>query len=77
MVELNSEKTSLIPDVLFTWGCTEFCFDAGNTNLGILIQHNLQRLYSTFPLHNGIKKYTWLNHPVMIIFLRRKIVILF
>jgi hypothetical protein len=23
--ELNSEKTSLIPDVLCPWGCTEFC----------------------------------------------------
>ena len=28
LVELNSEKTSLIPDVLCPWGCTEFCFEA-------------------------------------------------
>jgi hypothetical protein len=25
LVELNSEKTSLIPDVLCPWGCTKFC----------------------------------------------------
>jgi hypothetical protein len=28
LVELNSEKTSLIPDVLCPWGCTKFCFEA-------------------------------------------------
>jgi hypothetical protein len=33
LVELDSEKTSLIPDVLCPWGCTKFCFEAGHTNL--------------------------------------------
>jgi hypothetical protein len=28
IVELNSAKPSLIPDVLCPWGCTEFCFQA-------------------------------------------------
>ncbi len=27
LVELNSEKKSLIPDVLCPWGCTEFSFE--------------------------------------------------
>ncbi len=43
MVELNSEKTSLIPDVLCPWGCTKFCFEvvtdgkASGTELLLLI----------------------------------------
>ncbi len=40
LVELNSEKNSLIPEVLCPWGCTEV-FEASHTNLGILIQHHL------------------------------------
>jgi hypothetical protein len=36
LVELNSEKTSLIPDVLCPWGCTEFCFEAENRDLVLM-----------------------------------------
>ncbi len=44
LVELNSEKIALIPYVLCPWGCTEFCFEVGHTNLGILIQQHLQKV---------------------------------
>ena len=56
LVELNSEKTSLIPDVLCPWGCTEFCFEAGITNLGILIQHHLQKVVLNFPTAQWYRK---------------------
>jgi hypothetical protein len=49
LFELNSEKTSFILDVLCPWGCTEFCFEAGHTILGILIQHHLQKIVLNFP----------------------------
>jgi len=56
LVELNSEKTSLIPDVLCPWGCTEFCFEAGHTNLGILIQHHLRKVVLNFPTAQWYRK---------------------
>jgi hypothetical protein len=56
LVELNSEKTSLIPDVLCPWGCTKFCFEAGHTNLGILIQHHLQKVALNFPTAQWYQK---------------------
>jgi hypothetical protein len=34
--------------VLCPWGCTKFCFEAGHTNLGILIQHYLQKVVFNF-----------------------------
>jgi hypothetical protein len=74
LVELNSEKTSLIPDVLCPWGCTKFCFEVGHTNLGILMQHHLQKVVLNFPTAELYRK---MNHLVMIIFLKREIVILF
>ncbi len=49
LVELNSEKTSLIPDMLCPWGCTKSCFEVGYTNLGILIQHHLWKVVLNFP----------------------------
>ncbi len=56
LVELNSGKNSLIPDVLCPWGCTEFCFKAGHTNLGILIQHHLQKVVLNFPTAQRYQK---------------------
>jgi hypothetical protein len=56
LVELNLEKTSLIPDVLCPWGCTEFCFEAGHTNLGILIQHHLRKVVLNFPTAQWYRK---------------------
>jgi hypothetical protein len=44
LAELNSAKPSLIPDVLCPWGCTEFCFQAKDFHLGLIIQHHLQKV---------------------------------
>jgi hypothetical protein len=56
LVELNSQKTSLIPDVLYPWGCTKFCFEAGHTNLGILIQYHLRKVVLNFPTAQWYRK---------------------
>ncbi|KAL7538852.1 hypothetical protein ACHAXR_012264, partial [Thalassiosira sp. AJA248-18] len=42
-------KQSVIPDVLCPWGCTEFCFQAGHCDLGLLIQHHLRRVVLNMP----------------------------
>ena len=49
VAELDSEKPSLIPDVLCPWGCTEFCFQAKHFHLGIIIQHHLRKVVLKFP----------------------------
>ena len=45
----GSNKPIILPDVLCPWGCTEFCFEAGHSNLGLLIQHHLRRVELNMP----------------------------
>ena len=45
----GSNKPIILPDVLYPWGCTEFCFEVGHSNLGLLIQHHLRRVELNMP----------------------------
>jgi hypothetical protein len=56
VAELKSAKPSLKPDVLCPWGCTKFCFQANHLNLGLIIQHHLQKTVLKFPLGKWYEK---------------------